>query len=67
MQRHRPESVMKNAPMLATNSRETYHRYSYGEYGDFWAKETKGSLFKMPSLMEVLEGLVLWLTEQIES
>ena len=40
---------------------------TYGQYGKLWAKKYKDSENAFPSLGEVIEGLLQWMTKKLEN
>ena len=67
MERLRPDTQMKNNGLkLSTPSDNSAFAQNYGDFGRAWAVKYKGNESAKPSLNDLINGLMHWLTRQIE-
>lgn len=62
MKRIRPETNDKNSSFLVIDSDQNNSTFAItnGAYGKVWAKKYKGNEKALPSLNEIVEGIICW-------
>lgn len=67
--RNRPFGLMDDSAIILGNTQDQgAFAEAFGQYGKAWGKEYKyDDEYAMPSINEIMEGLMLWLTVQLES
>ena len=68
--RQRPETQLKNEALhlLIDQARqENSFAQLFGEFGTEWAKKYKGKGDALPTPNDLIEGLMQWITKQIEN